>query len=222
MDIKGNVTSLKSEIKTLKEKHNITHDITICAATKYVGVKEMKGLLDAGINHFGENRVQDFLHKKEQIQDSNIIWHFIGSLQSNKVKKMINSISYLHSLDRESLAKEINKYRNNILDCFVEVNCSQESTKHGLHPNNVSDFIKNLEKYDKIRVIGLMTMAENTNDEDVIRSNFCFLKRIQQDIINLNLPYAPCRELSMGMSNDYLYAIEEGATIIRIGSRLFR
>src|SRR5690554_366900 len=191
MHIKKNVTSIKSEIKSLKEKLNLSYDITICAATKYVGVKEIKELYDAGINNFGENRAQDFLCKQESLHDKDIIWHFIGSLQRNKVKKVINKISYLHSLDRENLAMEINKYRNDILNCYVEVNCSQEISKHGLHPKDVFGFIKKLEKYDKIKVIGLMTMAENTDNEDIIRANFRTLKNIQQDIRKLNLAYAP-------------------------------
>src|SRR5690606_1965376 len=124
--------------------------------------------------------------------------------------------------NRESLAKEINKHRKEILNCFVQVNCSNEISKHGISPNEVIDFIMMLQQYEKIKVIGLMTMAENTTCIDTIRSSFRCLKSIQTEIVKLKLPYAPCTELSMGMSNDYKYAIEEGATVVRIGSRLFR
>lgn len=221
MSIKANVSSLKKEIKALQKKLNLPYDVKVCAVTKYADIDKMKLLLDAGINHFGENRAQSFEQKYEALKDYNIIWHFIGSLQTNKVKKVINKISYLHSLDRDSLAKEINKQRKEILNCFVQVNCSNEISKHGIKPDEVIEFIKTLRQYEKIRIIGLMTMAENTTCEKTIRNNFRCLKNIQTEVIKLNLSYAPCTELSMGMSNDYIYAIEEGATIVRIGSRLF-
>ncbi len=222
MKIIENVKSIMDEIETIKQNNNISYKIKICAATKYVGVKEMKELIDTGIYHLGENRVNDFLEKEATLKDEKIVWHFIGNLQSNKVKKIIHKIDYLHSLNRMSLAKAINKYREDVLNCFVEVNCSEEESKHGLNMEDVVSFIQSLEKYDKIRVIGLMTMAAYTNDEAIIRQTFKKLKMIQKKIIDLNLSYAPCQELSMGMSNDYKIAIEEGATIVRIGSRLFR
>jgi hypothetical protein len=222
MDIKLNVEQIKQEIEKLRTKLNITYKIKICAATKYVKAYEINLLLDAGIKDLGENRVQDFLVKAEALKERDINWHFIGHLQTNKVKSMINKIKYLHSLDRESLAKAVNKYRSSVLECYVEVNCSKEESKHGLAEDEVIPFIKDLAKYDKIKVIGLMTMAENTSDKNVIRSNFQLLKKLQQEVEQLNLPYAPCKELSMGMSNDFIIAIEEGATIVRIGSRLFK
>ncbi len=222
MDVKENVKQLNAEIAYMKEKLGIDYEITICAATKYVGPAEMKALVDNGIYNLGENRVQDFLEKVSILNDEKIIWHFIGSLQTNKVKKIINKITYLHSLDRENLALEINKYRHEALNCFVEVNCSEEESKHGLKINEVTPFIRLMEKYDKIRVIGLMTMAENTADENTIRRTFKRLKHLQESVQNMNLTHAPCKHLSMGMSNDYKIAIEEGATFIRIGSRLFK
>lgn len=221
MDIKENVEKVLIEIKNIKEKYHMNQKSKICAATKYVGVNEINKLVENNITDIGENRVDAFLEKYEQLKNQNITWHFIGNLQSRKVKEMINKIHYLHSLNRDSLAKEINKYRTTSLNCFVEVNCSNEASKQGLSPQEVKNFIYSLEKYDKIKVIGLMTMAKNTNDANEIHRTFQLLKQIQQEIIKLNLTYAPCQELSMGMSNDYLIAVEEGATIVRIGSRLF-
>jgi len=221
-NIKENVEIIKDEIKNIKAKYHVPQDVLICAATKYVGVNEMKSLLQAGIYDFGENRVNSFLEKESLLKDDLINWHFIGNLQTNKVKKMINSINYLHSLDRESLAKEINKYREKVLNCFVEVNCSGEDSKQGLKMNEVQSFVEDLEKYDKIRVIGLMTMASDSKDENLIRETFKKLRSIQIEVMNLNLAYAPCDHLSMGMSNDYQIAIQEGATFVRIGSRLFK
>lgn len=222
MNIKENVEKLRYEIEKLKIDNNIKNDITICAATKYVGVNEIKELINCGINHLGENRVEAFLQKYEQLNDESIVWHFIGSLQTNKVKKLINKINYLHSLDRESLAIEIEKHRSKPLDCFVEVNCSGESSKHGLRESEVKPFIYSLRDYKFIRIVGLMTMAENTQDFESISKNFKSLKMIQEDIISLNIENAPCNYLSMGMSNDFQQAILEGATLIRIGSRLFK
>ncbi len=222
MNIKENVENLRTEIEKLKLENNIKKDIIICAATKYVGVNEMREIISCGINNLGENRVDSFLQKYEQLKDESIVWHFIGSLQTNKVKKIINKIDYLHSLDRESLAREIEKYRENPLDCFVEVNCSGESSKHGLSESEVIPFINSLKNYKSIRIIGLMTMAENTQDFESIKGNFRRLKMIQEEIISINLDYAPCSYLSMGMSNDFKEAIIEGATLVRIGSRLFK
>lgn len=221
MSIKENVNRLLREINRVKSLHHLTQNVTICAATKYVDVKVMKELLQAGITNFGENRVQDFLTKYEVLQNEDITWHFIGTLQTNKVKKMINKISYLHSLDRENLAEEINKYRKAPLNCFIQVNCSGEVSKHGLRVDDVHSFIYKLEKYDKIKIIGLMTMAENTTDIEVLKQTFRTLRELRDEIQTLKLPYAPCTELSMGMSNDYQIAIREGATVIRIGSLLF-
>jgi pyridoxal phosphate enzyme (YggS family) len=194
-------------------------EIQIVAVTKYVSVERAKEALDAGIIHLGENRDDSLLSKWEALKDQPV-WHFIGTLQSRKVKNIIDKVSYIHSLDRLSLAKEIDKRANEPISCFVQVNTSGEETKHGLAPEAVEDFVKRLEEFPKIKVVGLMTMAPFTTDELIIRDCFRRLKQLQLEIQNLDLPYAPCTELSMGMSNDFPIAIEEGATFIRIGTAL--
>ncbi|MED0660038.1 YggS family pyridoxal phosphate-dependent enzyme [Bacillus smithii] len=194
-------------------------EIQIVAVTKYVSVERAKEALDAGIIHLGENRDDSLLSKWEALKDQPV-WHFIGTLQSRKVKNIIDKVSYIHSLDRLSLAKEIDKRANEPISCFVQVNTSGEETKHGLVPEAVEDFVKRLEEFPKIKVVGLMTMAPFTTDELIIRDCFRRLKQLQLEIQNLDLPYAPCTELSMGMSNDFPIAIEEGATFIRIGAAL--
>jgi PLP dependent protein len=194
-------------------------EIQIVAVTKYVSVERAKEALDAGIIHLGENRDDSLLSKWEVLKDQPV-WHFIGTLQSRKVKNIIDKVSYIHSLDRLSLAKEIDKRANEPISCFVQVNTSGEETKHGLAPEAVEDFVKRLEGFPKIKVVGLMTMAPFTTDELIIRDCFRRLKQLQLEIQNLDLPYAPCTELSMGMSNDFPIAIEEGATFIRIGTAL--
>lgn len=194
-------------------------DVTIIAVTKEVSVERTEEVIQSGIMHLGENRPEGLKKKLDAIQN-NVKWHYIGTLQTRKVKSVIHDIDFLHSLDRLSLASEIEKRATTVKDCFVQVNVSEEESKHGLSIKDVESFIKELEKYPRIRVIGLMTMAPNTEDESVIRNVFKNLKQLQQKIAEQRLPYAPCTELSMGMSGDYEIAIEEGATYVRIGTAL--
>ncbi|MGE4571365.1 MAG: YggS family pyridoxal phosphate-dependent enzyme [Candidatus Izemoplasmatales bacterium] len=193
-------------------------DQKLIAVTKYVGDDEILALLDAGVNDFGENRVNVFLEKYLRHQDKHIHWHFIGHLQSKKVKKVINQIDYLHSLDRLSLADEINKHRLESLNCFIEVNISGEENKYGLDFKNVLDFFQKMKEYDKINVIGLMGMATHTSDEVLIRRQFDQLVQLKAQIKE---QFNETIALSMGMSNDYLIAIDMGADYLRIGSLLY-
>ncbi|WP_100330837.1 YggS family pyridoxal phosphate-dependent enzyme [Bacillus xiapuensis] len=194
-------------------------EVKLIAVTKYVSAERAQEALDAGIHHLGENRDEGLLEKREALGDKPV-WHFIGSLQTRKVKKIINHVSYIHSLDRLSLAEEINKRANRPINCLVQVNVSGEQSKHGLSPDEVIHFVKQLGQFTKITVCGLMTMAPLTDDEQLLRSCFKQLKGLQEEVQQLELPFAPCGELSMGMSNDYPIAVEEGATIVRIGTAL--
>ena len=197
---------------------NPQQPVTIIAVTKAVSVERTQEAIAAGVTHLGENRPEGLLRKQEAINEAT--WHYIGTLQTRKVRQIINTIDYLHSLDRMSLAEEINKRATKVVKCFVQVNVSQEDSKHGLPVNEVIPFIKQLADMDKIEVVGLMTMAPLHAQEHEIRTVFRGLKDVQQQIKALQLPYAPCTELSMGMSNDYVIAIEEGATYVRIGTAL--
>ncbi|WP_203332549.1 YggS family pyridoxal phosphate-dependent enzyme [Planococcus beigongshangi] len=201
------------------ELDEVREGIEVIAVTKQVGVERTKEAIEAGIVHLGENRPEGFLKKYEAIGDG-ATWHFIGNLQTRKVKEIINQIDYLHSLDRLSLANEIQKRAEHTINCFVQVNVSKEDSKSGVLPEETVDFIKTLEKYDKINIIGLMTMAPNTEDEEVLRDVFKGLKTLQQQVAEKNWPHAPCTECSMGMSNDYLIAAQEGATFVRVGTAL--
>ena len=215
MNIKQNIKNVQQTIQTCQ--HDLER-VRIVAATKYADIKQMEELYEGGITIMGENRVDSFLEKKDQLTLP-IEWHFIGTLQSRKVKDMINDIDVLHSLDRLSLAREIEKYRQKTLKCLIQVNISGETTKHGLEKDQVLPFLKQLQSFSKIEVVGLMTMAPQTTDEATIRTCFRELKILQEMI---RLTYHQCTELSMGMSNDYLIAIEEGATYVRLGSILFQ
>jgi PLP dependent protein len=220
MKVEENLKRIQDQIyEACSRSGRKPEDINIVAVTKYVSIKRAEEALQAGLIHLGENRDSGLLSKWEELKDEPE-WHFIGTLQSKKVKNIIDKVSYIHSLDRLSLAKEIHKRADKPVSCFVQVNVSGEDSKHGMPPQEVEEFIRSLNDYPNVKVVGLMTMAPHTDDEDFLRKCFRTLKGLQEKIHSLELSYAPCTELSMGMSNDYTIAIEEGATFIRIGSAL--
>ncbi len=213
--------NIKEQLRKVKENLKDYPEIKIVAATKYITVEQTKELFDAGIYDIGENRTDSFLEKYEAYKDNDkITWHFFGVLQTRKVRTVIDKIDYLHSLDNLSLANEINKRRTTPLKCFVQVNVSADPNKSGIEENKVIPFIKNLAKYENIEVVGLMTIARFTFDEDLLAGYFETMQKLKEDVQALNLPHAPCAELSMGMSNDYLVARKYGATMVRLGSVL--
>lgn len=195
-------------------------EITVVAVTKGVSSTRAKEVVAAGIHDLGENRTEVLVQKQQDMVEEKAVWHYIGNIQSRRVRDIVGNIGYLHSLSRLSIAKEINKRAKEPIDCFVQVNISGESSKSGVSPDKLEDFIAELSAYDKIRVVGLMTMAPHTDDEAVIRPVFRQMKELRDRIVEKNIPHAPCTELSMGMSNDYTIAIEEGATYLRIGTAL--
>ena len=219
MNVKSNLEKINNDIKNICQKSGRNfEDITLIAVTKYVGDERVKEAQEAGVHDFAENRAVNYIERKEKFLEAT--WHLIGSLQTRKVRDAINKVDYFHALDRESLAVEIEKRAEHVINCFVQVNTSGEESKHGLTPEAVLEFVKGLEKYPKIRVVGLMTMAPFLEDEATLRSCFRKLRELRDEIKGLCLEYAPCKFLSMGMSNDYEIAIEEGATHIRIGTAL--
>ncbi|MFT4413483.1 YggS family pyridoxal phosphate-dependent enzyme [Fredinandcohnia humi] len=220
MNVKTNLEQIEATITEACTRSNREkHSVSIIAVTKYVSVATTMEAIEAGIIHIGENRDEGLIAKKKEV-GSKATWHFIGSLQTRKVKNIVNEVDYIHSLDRLSLAEEIQKRANKKMKCFVQVNTSGEESKHGMEPSQLLNFIKSLSDYPLIEVVGLMTMAPYTEDENVIRECFRSLRKLRQDVQALNLSFAPCKELSMGMSNDYEIAIEEGATFIRLGTSL--
>ena len=206
--------------KNIKEFiKSIPNTVTLVGATKYGDINDLKELYKAGIYNFGENRVDSFLNKYEALKDLNIKWHFIGHLQRNKAVLIIDKIDYLHSLDSLELAKLINKYRDKPLDCFIEVSINLEENKNGVPYYQVKDFIEECLNYPNINIVGLMMMAVANSSEDSLHNQFRKLKELKEEIneeLNISIPY-----LSMGMSDDYLIAIDEGATHIRLGRILF-
>ncbi len=193
---------------------SIPENVTIVAATKYLASDQMLDLYEAGIKDFGENRVDSFLLKYDNLSNyQDITWHFIGHLQRNKAKQVINKIDYLHSLDSLELAKLINEHRTTPLNTFIEVSINLEESKNGVPFYNVEEFVQEVLKYPNIKLVGLMMMAvkDSLNTEE----QFQKLKDLRDELekkFNISLPY-----LSMGMSDDYLSAIKTGATHIRLG-----
>lgn len=203
----------------LKIIDEIPSHCKIVAATKYVDYLDMMNLLEYGINSFGENRVDAFLTKYEQLKDKDINWHFIGHLQRNKAKLVIDKIDYLHSLDSLELAKIIDKNRTTPLKCFIEVNINNEKSKSGIKEEELFSFMKEVLKLKNIFIVGLMTMSKVSFDSEEKYQQFLHLKNLLNKVneefkLNLN-------DLSMGMSDDYKEAIKASATFVRLGRILW-
>jgi pyridoxal phosphate enzyme (YggS family) len=221
--MEGCIMNIKEQLEKVRESIADYPDVRIVVATKYITTEQTKEVIDAGLKDLGENRTDSFLEKYEAYKDNEeLVWHFFGVLQTRKVRSVIDKIDYLHSLDNLSLANEINKRRKTPLKCFVQVNISAEPNKSGVDETKVIPFIKSLSKYENIEVVGLMAIAKLTFDEDLLNSYYETMKELQEEVQDLNLPYAPCNELSMGMSNDYVVAVKNGATMIRLGRILLR
>ncbi|WP_419961553.1 YggS family pyridoxal phosphate-dependent enzyme [Psychrobacillus sp. BM2] len=219
-NVQQNLEQIQQHMQSASDKANRKlEDVTLIAVTKEVSVSRTIEVIENGVLHLGENRPEG-LQKKLDAISNDVKWHYIGTLQTRKVKSVINHINFLHSLDRMSLADEIEKRATSTKDCFVQVNVSGEDSKQGLAFDEVEAFIDQLKNHERIRVIGLMTMAPNTEDDTIIHDVFRRLKQLQSKIAAKQIANAPCTELSMGMSGDYEIAIEEGATFIRIGTAL--
>lgn len=213
--------SVNEQVKKIQETLNAYPNTKVVAAVKYFDIEKTKEIVEAGIHDIGENRKDIFLEKYEALKEYPITWHYFGII---KIPPKLNSvfidaIDYLHSLDSIDLANAINKSRKKKepLKCFVQVNIANCPNKAGLDESKVIQFIKSLAKYEKIEVVGLMTTGKYTFDEDKIASYFDAMVELQKEVQALNLPYAPCNYLSMGMTNDYKIALEHGASYIRLG-----
>jgi len=224
MSIKDNIISIKQNIDNIRKESNRQEDVNLMAVTKTVDVDKVLEAIDAGITDIGENKPQELARKYEIIGDK-VRYHLIGTLQTNKVKYIIDKAYMIHSLDRIALCEEIQKRAKKIdknINCLVQVNISKEESKHGLEEESVIDFVKNVStNYKNIHIKGLMTMAPFIDDDEEIRKVFKSLKNLSLKINDLNLPNVEMDTLSMGMSHDYKIAIEEGATIIRVGTSIF-
>ena len=210
--------SIEQQISNIKNE--ILDKADLIAVSKTRTIQEIKQAYNSGQLKFGENRVQEIVDKQSKLPDD-IEWHMIGHLQKNKVKYIAGFINLIHSLDRISLAKEIDrqaKKEDRIIDCLIQIKISKEDSKFGLKIEDFTDFYKNMETFKNLNVIGLMGMATFTSDIEVIGEEFKMIKRIYDNVASIDPKF---RVLSIGMSDDYNIAIENGSTMIRVGSKIF-
>lgn len=220
--IRENLNRLRQKVDEICKNCNRKSDeITIVAVSKNNPISAIEEVLKFGIINFGENKAQE-LRDKFEAKSEGLIWHFIGHLQTNKVKYAVKAAELIHSVDSQKVLDEINKRaasENKIQKILFEVNTSDESNKYGLKS---FDELKLLafaaEELPNVKALGLMTMAPYTDDKKIIRECFIQLRRWKDDLNSSGLQYS---ELSMGMTNDFDIAIEEGSTIIRIGTAIF-
>lgn len=198
-------------------------EVKLIAVSKTVDTERIKKALEWGITDLGENRVQE-LCEKADIIDEKCYWHLIGHLQTNKVKYIIDRVSMIHSLDRLELAEEIQRRAEKagrVIEALVQVNVAAEESKFGISPDETLDFIKKLTKMGNIRVKGLMTIAPLANNPEDVRWVFASLRKLLIDISKENIDNIDMVYLSMGMSNDFEVAVEEGSNMVRIGTAIF-
>lgn len=197
--------------------------VELIAVTKTVDINTINKAIDEGVKSIGENRVQELKRKISDI-DKEVNYHMIGHLQSNKVKDIIGEVELIHSLDRMSLAKEINKRskaQDLITDVLIQVNVAEEKSKFGLKTEEVISFIESIVHMENIRIRGLMTIAPHIEDKEELRAIFRELYALKQSISDKNYSEVSMKYLSMGMTNDYEIAVEEGANMVRVGRAIF-
>lgn len=222
MNLQQNKDSIFRSVERIAEKSNrLKNSVKIIAVTKYVDCETARQLVNTGIQHIGENRVDKFLDKYQALKNENLTWHLIGSLQRRKVKDIINYVDYFHALDSIKLAQEIDKRAEHVIQCFLQVNISKEASKHGFQVEELDDVLSELEKLENIRLVGLMTMAPFEASHDELNQIFEATHQLQKELQKKQLKNMPFTDLSIGMSRDYPEAIANGATYVRIGTAFF-
>ena len=224
MEISDNLRLVEANIAAAcKRAGRKREEVKLIAVSKTHPVEAIKEAMRCGIRSFGENKVQELKDKMEKIDDS-LDWHLIGHLQTNKVKYVVGKVSLIHSLESIRLAEALEREavkRGVIVDVLVEVNIAGEDTKFGVLPENVEDFIREVAKFEHIRVKGLMTVAPIAEESEENREYFKNLNKIMVDLNSKNIHNVSMSVLSMGMTGDYETAIEEGATLVRVGTGIF-
>lgn len=222
MNLIENANLVREQVETARNKANRQDPVNIIAVTKYVDVETAEALVKTGIQHIAENRVDKFLEKYQALKDYDLTWHLIGSLQRRKVKDVINLVDYFHALDSVKLAQEIQKRAEHPIKCFLQVNISGEESKHGFSVDELDTVLAEIVQLDKIKIVGLMTMAPFEASQEELQDIFSKTHQLQKQLENKQLKNMPFSELSMGMSRDFEVAIENGATYVRIGSSFFK
>ncbi len=222
--IKTNLNEVEQNIRNACQKSGrAREEVTLVAVSKTKPVSMLQDAYDAGIRHFGENKVQEMCEKYE-VMEKDIQWHMIGHLQTNKVKYLIGKTKLIHSVDSYKLACEIEKQaakHNCDVDILIEVNAANEETKFGLALDEVLELVRQVAVLPHVHIQGLMTVAPYVVDSEENRSLFHNIKQLSIDIDNQNIDNVSMNVLSMGMTGDYMVAIEEGATIVRVGTGIF-
>lgn len=225
MMVAENIKNIRENVaKTCFRVGRDPQSVELIAVSKTFGSEKILEGFSAGQVDFGENYVQELVEKKNKLIANPIRWHFIGHLQSNKVKYIADWIHLIHSVDSDGLAREINKralQANRRIDVLIEVNTSEEATKFGVKPDKAIDLIRQVGELQNINLKGLMTIGPFTDNKNTSRSAFKILKSLFDTANRENVVRHPLTVLSMGMTHDYEIAIEEGATMIRIGTAIF-
>lgn len=199
-------------------------DILLVGVTKTFGPETVCQAISVGLLDVGENYVQELIDKRKQVTDESVRWHFIGHLQSNKVKYLAGFIHLIHAVDNDSVAEEIHKRgqkAGRTIDVLVEVHTTDEATKYGVKPGETVELVKRISRFDHLRVQGLMTMGPFSDDPNDSRPSFQQVAELKKSIIREGIERVTMAHLSMGMSHDFEVGIEEGATIVRIGTAIF-
>lgn len=225
-EIINNLNSILNRIENACIAANRDPDtVKLLLATKTVSAERIKIALQSGHTLIAENKVQEIKEKFDALKDIEHTNHFIGHLQTNKIKDILKyDITCIQSVDRISLAEKLHQrlqLENKTMEIFLQVNTSGEKSKFGAHPNKIISLVSEITQLNTLKIKGLMTIGLLSAETEKVRCCFRLLKDIQQQIISFNIPNVEMTELSMGMSNDLETAIEEGATIIRIGTAVF-
>ncbi len=222
--IKSNLKEVEANIQKACDKSGRDRqEITLIAVSKTKPVEMLNDVYEANIRDFGENKVQELCDKYE-VMEKDIRWHMIGHLQTNKVKYLIGKTKLIHSVDSYKLACEIEKQaakHDIVMDILIEVNIANEETKFGLSTNEVIDLVRQVSLLPHVRIKGLMTVAPYVEESEENRLYFRKIKQLSVDIDSQNIDNVSMNVLSMGMTGDYMVAIEEGATIVRVGTGIF-
>ena len=220
-----NVEIIKNRIREVCSRcGRKPEDVLLLGVSKTFGIDKIREAVSAGLFDIGENYTQELDEKRQQLNDERVRWHFIGHLQTNKVKFIAGYIHLIHSVDNDRVAEEIQKRAQNLdrnVDVLVEVHTTDEATKSGVLPEKTVDLIKRISAFDRVRIRGLMTMGPFSDDPGDSRPSFQQLAELGKKVTREGIENVSMKHLSMGMSHDFEVAIEEGATIVRIGTKVF-
>jgi pyridoxal phosphate enzyme (YggS family) len=224
-DIAQNLKSIQQKIETAaQEVGRDPSEITLVAVSKTKPTADILKAIEAGTLHFGENRMKELEDKMVEVEMPDVVWHFIGNIQTNKIKYIADGVNWIHSVEKAKYLKEIEKRAgkaNRVVNALIQVNISNENQKGGCKPDDLAGILKKAQDYDHVVVRGLMGMASFVDDPEEVRPEFKLLKDLFDSHQKYNKGSVNLEHLSMGMTNDMEVAIQEGSTMVRIGSAIF-